>query len=70
MKRNRARVNRKMIAKIVPTKVGSSEDIIKRLEDSGLLIAATKRGPMPPFKPLRIRGKALARTVIEDREDR
>jgi len=60
----------KPIAKIVPIKAESPEDVIKRLEDSGLLIAATKRGPMPPFKPLRIRGKPLSQTIIEDREDR
>jgi prevent-host-death family protein len=60
----------KPIAKIVPIKAESPKDVIKRLEDSGLLIAATKRGPMPSFKPLRIRGKPLSQTVIEDREDR
>jgi prevent-host-death family protein len=60
----------KPIAKIVPIKAESREDAIRRMEESGLLIAATKRGPMPPFKPLRIRGKPLSQTVIEDREDR
>jgi prevent-host-death family protein len=60
----------KPIAKIVPIKAESREDAIKRMEESGLLIPARKRGPMPPFKPFRVRGKPLSQIVIEDREDR
>ncbi|MGH7772476.1 MAG: type II toxin-antitoxin system Phd/YefM family antitoxin [Candidatus Binatia bacterium] len=42
--------------------------IVIKLEQSGLLRPAAKHKPLPPWKPRRIAGKPLSRTVQEDRE--
>jgi len=42
--------------------------MVRRLEQSGLLRPAAKHRPLPPWKPRRIIGKPLSKTVQEDRE--
>lgn len=44
---------------------------IRRLEAEGILRPALKRGPMPApkWKPIRIKGKPLSQTVIEERNE-
>ncbi len=42
---------------------------IRRLESEGFLQPALKRGRMPDFKPVRIKGKPLSATISEEREE-
>jgi len=41
---------------------------MRRMEAAGLLIRATRRGPMPPFRPRKIKGKPLSATIREERD--
>ncbi len=63
----------KAIAVIKPLDAGKDEDaVIRRLEAEGLLRPAVKRGPMPRprWKPVRIKGKPLSQSIIEERDER
>ena len=63
----------KPIAVIKPIKREESpEATIRRLETEGLLRPALKRGPMPKpdWKPIRIKGKPLSQSIIEERDER
>jgi prevent-host-death family protein len=56
------------IAVIKPIEAGQDDSaVIHRLEAEGVLRPAEKRGPMSDIKPIRIKGKPLSATVIEDR---
>ena len=58
------------IAVIKPIKEEQAEDaILKRMADDGLITRPSRKGPLPRFAPVRIKGKPLSQTVIEDRED-
>lgn len=48
------------------------ETTIRRLEAEGLLRPAVKRGPMPTptWKPVRVKGKSMAETISEERDER
>jgi antitoxin (DNA-binding transcriptional repressor) of toxin-antitoxin stability system len=37
---------------------------------SGLLRPATKSGPMPPFRPVKIKGEPLSETIRKERQAR
>ena len=45
---------------------------LRAMADAGLITPAARRGPMPTptWRPVKVKGKPLSRTVIEDREDR
>ena len=45
---------------------------VEAMADAGLITPAARKGPMPTptWRPLKVTGKPLSRTVIEDREDR
>jgi prevent-host-death family protein len=59
------------IAIIKPlTRAPGPEQAIRDLEAAGVLQAATRRGPMPAWRPRRLRGAPLAQTVEEERETR
>jgi prevent-host-death family protein len=59
------------IAIIKPlTRAPGPEQVIQDLEAAGVLQAATRRGPMPAWRPRRLRGAPLAQTVEEERETR
>ena len=61
----------KPIAIIKPlTRAPGPEQVIRDLEAAGVLQAATRRGPMPAWRPRRLRGAPLAHTVEEERETR
>ena len=45
------------------------EAVLDRLAAAGLLTRATKRGPMPPFRPRRIKGPPLSQTIREERDE-
>ena len=44
------------------------EGALKQLEMMGLLRPALKRTPMPPFKPIRLKGPPLSKTLREERD--
>ena len=45
---------------------------LQAMVDEGLITTAARKGPMPPptWRPVKVKGKPLSQTVIEDREDR
>jgi prevent-host-death family protein len=61
----------KAIAVIKPlARAPGPEQVVRDLEAAGVLQAATRRGPMPPWRPRPLRGVPLAQTVEEEREAR
>ena len=61
------------IAVIKPLKdKASQEATLRAMVDEGLITRAARKGPMPAprWRPVKVKGKPLSRTVIEDREDR
>ena len=60
----------KPIAVIKPLpEMDEAEAALHRVEAAGLLRRATKRGPMPPFRPRRIKGPPLSQTIREERDE-
>lgn len=60
----------KPIAVIKPLQTAEkAEAMIERLEAEGILRPALKRGPMPPWNPVRIRGKRMSETIREERDE-
>ena len=47
----------------------TEEESIKRMVESGFLIPARKKGPMPPYKGHRLRGKSIVDTIREMRDE-
>ena len=61
----------KAIAVIKPlARVSGPEQVVRELEGAGVLQPATRRGPMPSWRPRRLRGGPLARTVEDERDSR
>jgi prevent-host-death family protein len=61
------------IAVITPIRdEGAQEATLRAMVDDGLITLAARTGPMPTprWRPVKVKGKPLSRTVIEDREDR
>ena len=59
------------IAVITPIKNEQEQDaVLKRMVDEGLISLPLRKGPLPRFEPIRIKGKPLSQTIIEDRDDR
>lgn len=50
----------------------AKEATLQAMVDEGLITPAARKGPMPTpsWRPVKVKGKPLSRTVIEDREDR
>ncbi len=44
---------------------------LKAMADEGLITMASRKGPTPAprWRPVKLTGKALSQTIIEDRED-
>ena len=60
----------KPIATIQPVrKASSEEEAIKELRESGLLQPAQERRPMRDWKPLRVKGVSLSKTLRELRDE-
>jgi prevent-host-death family protein len=60
----------KPFARLVPVREPEDFDaVIKRLEAEGFLHPATKPGPMPYFRPIRIRGPSIVQTLREERDE-
>ena len=61
------------IAVIKPIKEKHSEEAaLQAMADEGLITPASRKGPMPPLRwhAVKVRGKPLSQTIIDDREDR
>ena len=61
------------IAVIKPIRDEAAQEArLRVMADEGLIAPATRKGPMPTpsWRPVKVKGKPLSRTVIEDREDR
>ena len=50
----------------------SQQVALRAMTDQGLITPASRKGPMPPlrWRPVKIKGRRLSRTIIDDREDR
>lgn len=61
------------IAVIKPIKgEDAQEAAVQAMADEGLITPAARKGPMPSprWRPVKVKGKPLSRTIIDDREDR
>jgi prevent-host-death family protein len=61
------------IAVIKPIKQENAEQAaLQAMADEGLITLPSRKGPMPAprWRPVKVKGKPLSETVIEDREDR
>ena len=56
------------IALVKPLQTDSAEGFLRRLEAIGFLRRAAKRTPMPPCKPVRLRGGSIVKTLREERD--
>ncbi|MEX2271537.1 MAG: type II toxin-antitoxin system prevent-host-death family antitoxin [Vicinamibacterales bacterium] len=60
-------------AVIKPLKDADVEEAaLQEMADEGLIRQAARKGPTPAprWRPVKVKGKPLSKTVIEDREDR
>lgn len=61
----------KPIAVIKPVHSANDQDArLRALAAEGLIIPPSRRGRLPRWKPVAIKGKSLSQTIVEDREDR
>ena len=61
----------KRVAVVKPWSLPEREEaILRRLEAIGLVRRATVRAPMPPFRPLRIKGEPITATLRRERDER
>jgi len=61
------------IAVIKPIKEEDArEATLQAMADEGLITPAARKGPMPTprWRPVKVKGKPLSQTIIDDREDR
>lgn len=61
------------IAVIKPIKEADTQlAALQQMADEGLITLPSRKGPMPPprWRPVKVKGKPLSETIIEDREDR
>jgi prevent-host-death family protein len=59
------------IAVITPIKTEPAEDAaLREMASEGLITLPTRKGPLPRFDAIRMSGKPLSQTVIDDRDDR
>lgn len=59
------------IAVIKPIKEERHLDAaLERMADEGLVTLPTRKGPLPRFEPVAIRGRPISQTISDDRDDR
>jgi prevent-host-death family protein len=59
------------IAVIKPIKDQDPPDAaLTRMAEEGLVVLPSRNGPLPRFEPVRITGRPVSQTIIEDRDDR
>lgn len=49
-------------------RMGSGEALVRRLESAGLVRPAAEAGPLPAWKPRKLRGAPLSQTLREERD--
>jgi prevent-host-death family protein len=58
------------IAVIKPIKGAQDHDrVIERMVAEGLITLPSRRGRLPRFEPIRVKGKPLSHSIIEGRDD-
>lgn len=60
------------IAVIRPIKdEGGREAMLQVMAEEGLITVAARKGPMPTprWRPVKVKGKPVSQTIIDDRED-
>jgi prevent-host-death family protein len=60
------------IAVITPIKgEGGRDALLQRMAEQGLITVAARKGPMPAprWRPVKVKGKPVSQTIIDDRED-
>ena len=61
------------IAVIKPIKEAETQQAaLQQMADEGLITLPSRKGPMPAprWKPVKVTGKPLSQTIIDDREER
>lgn len=60
------------IAMITPIRsaAGDEDAAMQRLAAAGLLIPATRHGPIPKRRPIRITGESISDTIARERDER
>ena len=60
------------VIKPIKQKEDARQAALNAMADAGLITLPSRKGPMPAprWRPVKIGGKSLSRTIIEDREDR
>jgi prevent-host-death family protein len=60
------------IAVITPIKgEGGRDALLQRMAEQGLITVAARKGsmPTPRWRPVKVKGKPVSQTIIDDRED-
>ena len=60
------------IAVITPiTDQGGREAILQTMAEHGLIIVAARKGttPTPRWRPVKVKGKPISQSILDDRED-
>ena len=60
------------IAVITPiTDKGGRDAMLQTMAEQGLITVAARKGPMPTprWRPVKVKGKPISQTVIDDREE-
>jgi prevent-host-death family protein len=60
------------IAVITPIKHGGDrETMLQTMAEQGLITLAARKGPIPAprWRPVKVKGKPVSQTIIDDRED-
>jgi hypothetical protein len=57
-----------MYAQVTPASL--QDAVLTRMAAVGLITLPSRKGPLPRFEPIRVKGKPLFQTIIEDRNDR
>ena len=60
------------IAVITPIKgEGGRDALLQRMAEQGLITVASRKGtmPTPRWRPVKVKGKPVSQTIIDDRED-
>ena len=60
------------IAVITPiTDKGGRDAMLQTMAEQGLITVAARKGPMPTprWRPVKVKGKPVSQTIIDDRED-
>ena len=61
------------IAVIKPIKEADTQQAaLQQMADEGLITLPSRKGPMPSprWRPVKVKGKPVSQTIIEDRDDR